>query len=349
MNQELQNLQTAAGATFAPIYEDIHVPVSFGNDDAALAAATDAVALADRTHWGRILVTGADRLRYLHNQSTNNFQILQPGQTCDTVFVTATARTIDLATAYITPDSVLLLISPNRRHKIITWLDRYIFPADKVELQDITDTTATFSLIGPQATHLLTQLNLEPPPSNSHQEIDHQGTTIRLASGSGLATPGYTLITHIENAASLWQTLTTAGATPLGENLWEQLRIQQGRPVPDKELTEDYNPLEAGLWHTISFEKGCYIGQETIARLNTYKGVKVQLWGVNLPGPVTPGTPVTLGEEKIGTITSYTPTPTGHFALAYIRTKAGGVGLQVRIGDMDGETVEVPFLTRGYQ
>lgn len=60
-----------------------------------------------------------------------------------------------------------------------------------------------------------------------------------------------------------------AEAVPLGDRVWEQLRIQQGRPAPDQELTEDYNPLEAGLWQTISFEKGCYIGQETIARLNT--------------------------------------------------------------------------------
>ena len=70
------------------------------------------------------------------------------------------------------------------------------------------------------------------------------------------------------------------------------MRIQQGRPKSDRELTEDYNPLEAGLWQTISFEKGCYIGQETIARLNTYKGVKQKLWGIKLDRSVSPQTPI---------------------------------------------------------
>jgi folate-binding protein YgfZ len=134
----------------------------------------------------------------------------------------------------------------------------------------------------------------------------------------------------------------------LGTQGWEQLRIQQGRPAPDYELTEDYNPLEAGLWHNISFDKGCYIGQETIARLNTYKGVKVQLWGVKLNAPASPGTEVMMGEEKVGTLTSYTDSPEGPFGLAYIRTKAGGAGLQVQVGEVTGEVVDIPFATRGY-
>ena len=135
----------------------------------------------------------------------------------------------------------------------------------------------------------------------------------------------------------------------MGDRIWEQLRIQQGRPTPDRELTDDYNPLEAGLWKTISFEKGCYIGQETIARLNTYKGVKQQLWGVRLQATVEPGTVVRVGEEKVGKLTSFTETDQGPFGLAYIRTRAGGVDLKVQVGDVEGEIVDVPFLTHEYQ
>jgi len=68
---------------------------------------------------------------------------------------------------------------------------------------------------------------------------------------------------------------------PLGERVWEQANRTR-TPSPDQELSDDYNPLEAGLWQTISFEKGCYIGQETIARLNTYKGVAIS-GGVSAP------------------------------------------------------------------
>ncbi len=268
MIQQLQDTQAAFGATF-----DSFIPVSFGNDAEALEAAQNGVVICDRTHWGLIKVTGGDRLRFLHNQSTNNFERLKPGEGCDTVFVTSTARTIDLATAYITDDAVLLITSPNRYKYLLEWLDRYIFFADKVELIDITDKNAIFSLIGVQSDALVAKLGLEAiigQPLGNHQLINE----MRIAVGSGLTNTGYTLIVPAENAANVWKSLVEAGAVPMGDGVWEQLRIKQGRPAPDKELTEDYNPLEAGLLQTISFDKGCYIGQETIARLNTYKGVK---------------------------------------------------------------------------
>jgi folate-binding protein YgfZ len=146
----------------------------------------------------------------------------------------------------------------------------------------------------------------------------------------------------------VWAALTAAGAVPAGETIWNRLRIQAGRPQPGTELTEDYNPLEAGLWHSISFEKGCYIGQETIARLNTYQGVKQQLWGIQLSAPVEPGSPIQVDDDKVGTITSILATADGPIALGYIRTKAGGAGLQVTVGEAKGTVVDVPFLARGY-
>lgn len=368
MIQALQDVLAAAGA----IFEDGMV-VSFGNDGLAIAAAKQGVAVCDRSHWGRIEVSDQDRLRFLHNQTTNDFQRLKPGQGCDTVFVSSTARTIDLVTAYVTEDSVLLLVSPSRRQQLIEWMDRYLFPMDRVGLKDVTEDTATFSIIGPAsdalldklgattivgqplAFHQLFQIPPSPPYEGGNLSVTppYEGGVrggdqieVRVAVGSGLAIPGYTLIVSGENAAALWNKLVEVGGVPMGDRIWEQLRIEQGRPVPDCELTDDYNPLEAGLWQTISFNKGCYIGQETIARLNTYKGVKQQLWGVRLNAPAAPGTPVTIGEEKVGKLTSYTETEQGPFGLAYIRTKAGGEGLKVQIGDSSGEIVDVPFLTR---
>ena len=378
MIQALQDVLAAAGAIFAD-----GMVVSFGNDGLAHAAAKQGVAVCSRTHWGRIQVSDDDGLRFLHNQTTNDFQSLKPGQGCDTVFVSSTARTIDLVTAYVTSDSVLLLVSPNRRQQLIEWMDRYLFPMDRVQLKDVTEDTATFSIIGPESDALLNKLGataivgqpyashqlLQIPPNPPYQggdlsvNLPDQGENlsvtppdqgggggdqieVRVAVGSGLAIPGYTLIVPREKGAALWKKLVEVGGVPMGDRVWEQLRIEQGRPVPDCELTDDYNPLEAGLWQTISFNKGCYIGQETIARLNTYKGVKQQLWGVRLNAPAAPGTPVTIGEEKIGKLTSYTETEQGPFGLAYIRTKAGGEGLKVQVGDSEGEVVDVPFLTR---
>jgi tRNA-modifying protein YgfZ len=301
----------------------------------------------DRSHWGLLQIKGEDRLRYLHNQSTNNFERLSVGEGCETVFVTSTARTIDLATTYITEDAVLVLVSTNRREALFKWLDKFIFPFDRVELKDVSADFAVFNLIGIESSNLLEQFGIENLPDRSlysHELVKFDGIAARLAVGSGLTVPGYTIIVSQENGENLWTKLTTAGAITIDENAWEQLRIQQGRPKPDRELTEDYNPLEAGLWHTISFEKGCYIGQETIARLNTYKGVKQKLWGIKLDRSIEPGTFITVEDNKVGVLTSCTKTPEGSLGLGYIRTKAGGVGLKVRVGEATGEVIDLPYL-----
>ena len=321
--------------------------ISFGHDEQALAAVQSGVALCDRTHWGRLQVSDQDRLAFLHNQTTNDFKILKPGQGCETVFVTSTARTLDLVSAYVTEEAVLLLVSPSRRQQLLSWCDRYIFFGDKVKLEDISSTTVTFSLLGPKSPDLLHQLGIAelPQTRNHHISAEIHGQKVRIAAGSGLTISGYTLITTVESSAALWQALIDQDACPFGETVWEQLRVTQGRPKPDAELTEDFNPLEAGLWQTISFDKGCYIGQETIARLNTYQGVKQQLWGIQLSQGVPLNTPITLGDKKVGTLTSLVETAEGSLGLAYVKTKAGDAGLQVTVGSGTGTLVEVPFLT----
>ncbi|MBG1267169.1 CAF17-like 4Fe-4S cluster assembly/insertion protein YgfZ [Nostoc sp. WHI] len=321
-------------------------------DTAAIEAARVGVAICDRSSWGRIQVSGDDRLNFLHNQSTNNFQILKPGQGCDTVFVTSTARTIDLATAYVTEDAVILLVSPNRRQFLMEWLDKYIFFADKVELSDITQYTNTFSLIGPESDAVLEKLGIGEligQPNGSHQVyMIAPAEKVRIAVGSGLVAPGYTLNFPYTDKATVWNKLLEAGAVEMSDRAWDTLRILQGRPAPDSELTDDYNPLEVGLWQTISFNKGCYIGQETIARLNTYKGVKQYLFGIRLSSPTEVGSAIVVGDEKVGKLTSYTETANGYFGLGYIRTKAGGVGLKVQVGESEGEVVEIPFVSHEY-
>lgn len=350
MSQSLRDQQAAAEAVFSTV-ADVEVPASFNNDAAALEAAKNGVALCDRSHWGRIQVAGADRIRFLHNQTTNDFNRLQPGQGCDTVFVNSTARTIDLVSAYVLPEAVWLLTSPGYSQRLIDWMDRFIFFADKVDLKDITPTTITFSLLGPASDALLCNLGaagLVGQPYGTHQLLDLGGVPAHIAVGSGLVNPGYSLIADINESAALWQLLTEAGAIPLGEQVWEQLRVEQGRPVPGLELTDDYNPLEAGLWYTISLSKGCYIGQETIARLHTYHGVKQQLWGVRLDAAAPPETAVMVGGEKIGKLTSCIQTEQGYTGLAYIRTKALSPGLKVQVGEQSGELVAVPFITHEY-
>ncbi|NES67672.1 MAG: folate-binding protein, partial [Okeania sp. SIO2D1] len=220
----------------------------------------------------------------------------------------------------------------------------------RVKLATLRYQYAIWSLIGPKSQNLIAQLGVTQIPQAKHSHItaNIDQFSIRLAADNSLNLPGYTLIVPQTEAATLWSKIIEQGVVPLGENVWEQLRIHQGRPAPSKELTEDYNPLEAGLWQKVSFDKGCYIGQETIARLNTYKGVKQRLWGVKLTALVAPGTPVTLNDSKVGALTSCIATPAGNLGLAYIRTKVGGEGLKVEIGQAEGEIIAPSFLNHEY-
>ncbi|MEO1619977.1 MAG: folate-binding protein [Cyanobacteria bacterium J06632_3] len=330
-------------------------------------------ALFDRSHWGRIVLTDRDRVRFLHNQTTNNIEQLTAGQGCYTTFVTSTGRTIDLATVYAFPDALLVTVSPGMTQQIYDWMDRYIFFSDKVTLTDKSEETFLFTVLGDGCDAVLKALGSDDLVGQSpftHQTIAIPETdlNIQIAVGSDLAIAGYTLWGPKEHADTLWQLLQKAGAQPATAQQWEQLRIQQGRPVPTQELTDDDNPLEAGLWNSISFEKGCYIGQETIARLNTYQGVKKRLWGIYLEESPEVGTALTLLESndaapaveqadsteppkagsKIGKLTSITHTETGAYGLAYVRTKAGGAGLSVSADGIVGQLVPVPFVSHQY-
>jgi hypothetical protein len=179
-----------------PIDNDLHAILSdmgatisgdgtvqtFGNDDESLEAAESSVAVVEMSHFGRLRVTGEDRIRFLHNQSTADFQSEKEGQGCDTVFVTPTGRTVDLVTAWIMKSSVILFVSPTMRHTLQALLNKYIFFADKVEVEDITDKTHFFSLIGPHSHRVLDKLNLGAIKDQPYGTHMHYAVSISLYS-----------------------------------------------------------------------------------------------------------------------------------------------------------------------
>ncbi|KAI5060163.1 hypothetical protein GOP47_0024583 [Adiantum capillus-veneris] len=334
---DLHSLMQEMGAVFS---QD-GVVESFGNDEEALEAATNGVSVTEMSHVGRLRVSGDDRIRFLHNQSTADFQSLSEGQGCDTVFVTPTARTIDLATAWIMKRAVILFISPDMRQSIFKLLNKYIFFADKVEIEDITEKTFFFTIMGRKSDQLMEQLNMKDivgKPYGTHLHYSIEGTPVTVGVGNLLSKSGYSLMLSTDTAGLVWETLLKFGAVPMGADCWEHLRIQKGRPAPGKELTDEFNVLEAGLWDTISLSKGCYIGQETVARLVTYQGVKQHLWGLALKGPVDPGSIIFSDGEKVGKVTSCSSRAENgdFFGLGYIRKKAGGQGLEVHVGEQSG-------------
>jgi tRNA-modifying protein YgfZ len=313
-----------------------------------MSTSLSGVVLYDACHWGRIEVTDADRLAFLHNQSTNMLNLRQPGEGCDTVFVTSTARTIDLATAYILDDRVLLSVAPGVVLNLIKVLDRYIFFADKVQLADRSADSAQFELIGADASAIVAKfgVDLAGKPYGTHQAGMIADCPVRIAVGHRLGEDGYTVIVDSGNGEAVKSAILESNIATLSEFEWETLRIQRGRPMPGHELADEFNPLEAGLWHTISFNKGCYIGQETIARLDTYNGVKQQLWGFEMGQSVAIGSAVEVDGVKVGQVTSVCAIDDRYIGLAYVKTKAGGAGLAVTIDEQTTILLDLPYLTR---
>ncbi|VVA93921.1 unnamed protein product [Arabis nemorensis] len=325
---------------------------SFNNDDEALDAFDNGVVVVDLSHFGRIRVSGDDRVPFLHNQTTANFECLKEGQGCDTVIVTPTARTIDIAHAWVMKNAIMLTVSPTTCQSIIEMLNKYIFFADKVEIKDITKQTCLFALAGPKSNQIMSKLNLEEligQPYGEHKHYSLDGMPITVGVGSLISEEGFTMLLTPGGAVSVWKTLLTEGAVPMGSVAWEKLRIIQGRPAPERELSKEFNVLEAGLWNSISLNKGCYKGQETIARLITYDGIKQRLCGLDLSAPAEPGSTITFNGKKVGKLTSCTKRRNGssHIGLGYIKKQAASIGNTVTIGeDVSGVVAEVPYLAR---
>ncbi|OWM84902.1 putative transferase At1g60990, chloroplastic isoform X1 [Punica granatum] len=323
---------------------------TYDNDDEALYAADNGVAVVDLSHYGRIRVRGEDRVPFLHNQSTANFECLREGQGCDTVFVSPTARTIDIAHAWVMRNAITLVVSPVTCKNIVETLNKYIFFADKVEIQDITKQTSFFVLLGSKSSQIMEDLNLGDlagQPYGSHKHYSVNGMPVTIGVGNLISEEGFSMLMSPAAASSVWDILLSRGATPMGSNAWERLRILRGRPAPGKELTKEFNVLEAGLWNSISLDKGCYKGQETISRLITYDGIKQSLWGLYLSAPAEPESPITLDGKKVGKLTSCTlgRKESGYFGLGYIKRQAASEGSNVVVGDgITGKLVKVPFL-----
>ena len=128
------------------------------NDLDILAKLPEQLAFYSPLNSGLLQLKGEDRVRFLHNQTTNNIQSFKSGQNCNTVFVNSTGRTLDLATAYLLEDAIWIKVSPNRRQFLFNWMDRFLFPMDKVELTDISEQYVLVNLLGQQSDDFLQKL-----------------------------------------------------------------------------------------------------------------------------------------------------------------------------------------------
>jgi folate-binding protein YgfZ len=315
-------LATAApGAVWAE-HSGWELPIHYGDPAAEYRSAHQGAALRDATHWSRLRFGGRDHLDFLHRMTTNHFRGLEPGAGLEAVFTDNRGRIVEVGTFYRAGDQTLAVLSPTGREKIPAWLDRYLF-AEQIAIADLTPETAMLELSGPQAAALAGQVIGKDPNSvaDHHLLNDPAAEGVWLARLDRFGHPGLRALGDPAKLRELWEKLRAGGAQPLGEEAWEALRIEAGLPAQGRELNEEHNPWEANLGRAIHMNKGCYIGQEVVARLDTYDKVKQRLMGLELPeGPLpAPGTLLRAGNAEAGRLTSAARLPQGNLGLAYVR------------------------------
>jgi aminomethyltransferase len=313
-------------------------------DPVADRAALVATAQIDQSATGRIWMRGKDRAALLHRLTTNNIEALQPGQGVATVFTTPIGRMIDLVSVHALDDALMIVTGPNQGPTVYRHLKQNIFFHDQVTLQAAGNSLARIAVYGPQVAQVLTALDLPAAlPLHGIAQASWQGNTVLVTAIPPLGGGGAALHLAPEQAPALQAALTAAGTTPLDPATFAVLRVEQGYPATGNEISTAYIPLEANLWDAISFSKGCYVGQEIIARMESRGRLAKVLRGLRLPTTVPtpqPGAPLKLSADgkEAGDLTSVVTSPRfGRIGLAYVRSAhcEPGTRLQVEAGDAD--------------
>jgi aminomethyltransferase len=150
--------------------------------------------------------------------------------------------------------------------------------------------------------------------------VDYEGSAVYIHRTDPIAGDGYFVMGHSDDKATIQQALLDGGITAIDEELFDYLRIESGQPRFGRELTDDYIPLEANLWDDVSFNKGCYTGQEIIARMESRGRVAKQLVKLSPNVPLESGAELRAAGKKAGQVTSTAVGPEGALALAYVKT-----------------------------
>ena len=292
----------------------------------------EAVGLADRSSRGKLLLRGADASEFLQGQLTNDIEALAPGGGCYAALLSHKGKMRADLRVLRGADWVWLDTESETLGVLKRTIETYSLGRE-VRLEDVSGARAMLSLIGPSTDGALDVA----PPGEEHAfvEGDH-GLYVRTDVG----------VDVICAAESTGDARAALGVEGVSEASAECVRIETGRPRYGLDIGPETIPQEAGLnARAVSFDKGCYVGQETVARL-FYKGKPNRhLRGLRLSAPVATGQPLRLGEREVGVVGSTCVSPAhGPIALALIRREAGpGQVLRVAESDAEAEVVELPF------
>jgi folate-binding protein YgfZ len=304
------------------------------------------------SHFGRFSVEGADTATLLHHLSTNHIKKLKDGEGCDAILISSKARVLDWLTIWRESGKFKVLTSPNRSAMFVPHAQRFVLYRQEVRFNNVSNHGALWGLFGAEVPAVLRQWNAEAildAPVNNRISCDVEGVPLWLSQTRRL--PGGGVLVESENAAALQRLIEKTEIPLCDDETYNTQRVEAGLPATGLELTEDVNPWEADLDFAISLDKGCYNGQEIIARLNTYKKVKQGLFGLKLQNPlemqVVTASKVLLKSNgrDAGFLTSSADSSRfGSIGLAYIRNDFQQPGQELEVLSTPPQTATVSLL-----
>ncbi len=340
----------AYGATLAPD----GIPLHYGDRPREYRAALEAGVIMDRSHEGRLRLSGRDRLAIVHRISTNAIESLTSGSAAPTLFTSPIARIIDRVTVAARDDHALMLTEPGRAPAVSGYLARNIFFNDDLRVSDETASTRQFVLFGHAASALFASLGAPLTPLTI-ASLSIAGIPCTLLHDKPLMGDPAQAVWRVivpsadaehADAGEVWRALVEAGTAhgiiPAGSLTWLALRVRAGRPGVNAELSEEYIPLEVGLWDEVSFSKGCYTGQEIIARMESRRKLARTIVRVRLHGALPGALPASCSADgrEVGRITSAAEMPDGEkLAIAVLRIAHSTPGMRFSYAGGEGEVI----------
>jgi tRNA-modifying protein YgfZ len=305
--------------------------------------------LFDRSDRRRLAVSGPDRAKFLHNLVTNDVKRLPIGKGCE-AFVTSTqGRTLAFLIILAAEDAILIGTDAGGIDALLPHLRKYgVF--DDVAIEDVSATTFEYHLAGPAAEEIVRHCAGQLPENVdlAHVQTEVAGHSVRLLRESPAGLAGLTLIGEITAAGSIKSRLLStgddSGVSLAGQEVFDVLRIEAGTPVFGKDISEKNLPQEIGRdARAINFVKGCYLGQETVARLDALGHVNQILRGLVFePGSPCPEPGATLeaNGKQVGVVTTiaFSPVVNAPVALAIVRTSHAAQGTRVKVMVADHAT-----------
>ena len=304
-------------------------------DSNVYQAARETAVLTDRSDLGTILISGETRFDLLNRMSTQKVQSMNKGEGTATILTTDIGRIVDRLLLYATGSTIYALTGENNCDAIIRYLMRFVFFQDDFHMQDISQETAVFGVYGPQARQTLAEAGFSDGDLRMQnlRQVQFGDVSAYLHRTDPILGDGYFVMGEEKDRAALWQRLLDAGLVVAEADAFDYLRIEAGLPRFGRELTGDYIPLEANLWADVSFNKGCYIGQEIIARMESRGKLAKKLVQFTAAAPVEPGSDIQANGKNAGTVTSTAVGPNGTIGLGYVKTAVLEAEKELAVGD----------------